>query len=92
MGGEILGWADLAMHTAEVVALIAALLLFLRLHRNIAAMLRVIRRIDRKMADATTSLYRRRPAPNGGPLNLAGNLPLDPQGRPLIDIDGAPPS
>ena len=58
MGSQILGWADVVMDTAEVVALGTVLWLLLRLDRNIAAMLRVIRRIDRKTAEPTKSLRR----------------------------------
>jgi hypothetical protein len=59
MDSQILGWADLAMDTAEVAAVVAVLLVLLHLHRDIAAMLRVIRRIDRKTAEPTKSPYRR---------------------------------
>jgi hypothetical protein len=51
MGSQILGWAGVVMDTAEVVALGTVLWLLLRLDHNIAAMLRVIRRIDRKTAE-----------------------------------------
>ena len=56
MGSQILGWTDAVMDTAEVVALGAVLWLLLRLDGKIAAMLRVIRRIDRKTAEPTKSL------------------------------------
>jgi hypothetical protein len=49
----LFGWAGLAMNTVEVAILGAILLLLFRVHRNIAALLRVVRRIDRKTAATT---------------------------------------
>ena len=73
MGSQILGWADVVMDTAEVVALSTVLWLLLRLDRKIAAMLRVIRRIDRKTAEPTKSLHRRQAELNEMPPELTGN-------------------
>ena len=73
MGSQILGWADVVMDTAEVVALGAVLWLLLRLDRNIAAMLRGIRRIDRKSAEPTRSPHRRQAELNEAPPELTGN-------------------
>ena len=73
MGSQILGWTDAVMDTAEVVALSTVLWLLLRLDRNIAAMLRVIRRIDRKTAEPTKSLHRRQAELNEMPPELTGN-------------------
>ena len=58
MSSQILGWTDAVMDTAEVVALGAVLWLLFRVDGKIAAMLRVIRRIDRKTAEPTKSLHR----------------------------------
>jgi hypothetical protein len=55
MGSQILGWANLVMDTAEVVALGAVVWLLLCLDRKIAAMLRVISGIDRRTAEPTKS-------------------------------------
>ena len=73
MGSQILGWTDAVMDTAEVVALSTVLWLLLRLDRKIAAMLRVIRRIDRKTAEPTKSLHRRQAELNETPPELSGN-------------------
>ena len=77
MGSQILGWADLVMDTAEVVALGAVLWLLLNLDRKIAAMLRVIRRIDRKTAEPTKSPHRRQAELNEAPPELTGNRRLE---------------
>ena len=74
MSSQILGWTDAVMDTAEVVALSTVLWLLLRLDRKIAAMLRVIRRIDRKTAEPTKSLHRRQAEPNETPPELTGDL------------------
>ena len=68
-----MGWTDAVMDTAEVVALSTVLWLLLRLDRKIAAMLRVIRRIDRKTAEPTKSLHRRQAELNEMPPELTGN-------------------
>ena len=73
MGSQILGWTDAVIDTAEVVALSTVLWLLLRLDRKIAAMLRVIRRIDRKTAEPTKSLHRRQVELNETPPELTGN-------------------
>ena len=73
MGSQILGWTDAVMDTAEVVALSTVLWLLLRLDRKIAAMLRVIRRIDRKTAEPTKSPHRRQAELNEAPPELTGN-------------------
>jgi len=72
MGSQILGWTDAAMDATEVVALGAVLWLLLRLDRKIAAMLRVIRRNERK-AEPTKSLHRRQAELNEMPPELTGN-------------------
>ena len=73
MGTQILGCADVVMDTAEVVALGTVLWLLLRLDRNIAAMLRVIRRIDRKTAEPTKSRHRRQAERYEAPRESTGN-------------------
>jgi hypothetical protein len=73
MGSQILSWADVVMDTAEVVALGAVLWLLLRVDRNIEAMLRVIRRIDRKTAEPTKSPHRRQAELSEAPTELTGN-------------------
>ena len=73
MGSQILGWTDAVMDTAEVVALSTVLWLLLRLDRKIAAMLRVIRRIDRKTAEPTKSSHRTKAELNEAPPELTGN-------------------
>ena len=72
MGSQIWGWTDAVMDTAEVVALGAVLWLLLRVDRNIAAMLRVIRRIDRKTAESTKSPHRRQAELSEAPPELTG--------------------
>ena len=73
MGSQILGWSNVVMDTAEVVALSTVLWLLLRLDRKIAAMLRVIRRIDRKTAEPTKSPHRRQAELNEAPPELTGD-------------------
>jgi hypothetical protein len=73
MSSRILGWANVVMDTAEVAALGAAIWLLLRVDRKIAAMLRVIRRIDRKTAEPTKSPHRRQAELNEAPPELTGN-------------------
>ena len=50
----LLGWVGLGMDTAEVAMLGAILLLLFRVHRNIAGLLRVVRRMDRKTPEPKT--------------------------------------
>jgi len=50
-------WADLVMDTVEVAALGAVLWQLFNLRHDMKAMLRVVRRMDRKTVDATTSSY-----------------------------------
>ena len=73
MSSQILGWADVVMDTAEVVALGAVLWSLLRVDRKIAAMLRVIRRIDRKTAEPTKSSHRTKAELNEAPPELTGD-------------------
>ena len=60
MDTQILGWADLGIDIVEVAVIVAVLLVLLRLHRDISALLRVVRRMDRNTASLTTSAYRGR--------------------------------
>ena len=66
-------WANLGMDTVEVAALIVVLMLLYRVHRNISALLRVIRRMDRKTADTTISRYRRQAEVNEAALQWTGD-------------------
>ena len=52
-------WADLVMDAVEVAVLGAVLWQLFNLRHDIGAMLRVVRRIDRKTADTITSTYLR---------------------------------
>jgi hypothetical protein len=52
-------WASLAMDTLEVGGLCVTLLLLLDMRRDMAALLRVMRRMDRKTADSAISAHRR---------------------------------
>ena len=73
-----LGWANLVIYTAEVAALGVVILLLLRVHRNIAALLRVTRRIDRKTADTTRSSYWRQAELNEAELQWTGDREQEP--------------
>ena len=58
--GKGLGvWADLVMDAVEVAVLGAVLWQLFNLRHDIGAMLRVVRRMDRKTADTITSTYLR---------------------------------
>ena len=52
-------WADLVMDAVEVAVLGAVLWQLFNLRHDIGAMLRVVRRMDRKTADTITSTYLR---------------------------------
>jgi hypothetical protein len=54
---QILGWADLVTDTVDVSTAVTILLVVLRMHRNIAALLRVVRRLDRKVVGTPTGVY-----------------------------------
>jgi hypothetical protein len=49
MNPQLLAWAGTAMDVFEVIALSGVLWQFFHLNRNITAMLRILRRIDRKI-------------------------------------------
>ena len=68
MDTQILGWADLGIDIVEVAVIVAVLLVLLRLHRDINALIRVIRRMDRNTASLTTSAYRRSAKQDEAPL------------------------
>jgi hypothetical protein len=53
----LLGWVGLGMDTAEVAMLGAILLLLFRVHGNIAGLLRVVRRMDRKTPEPKTGAF-----------------------------------
>jgi hypothetical protein len=73
MDSQILGWANMAMDAVEVAAVVAVVLVLLRLRRDIGALLRVVRRMDRKTASPTTTPYRRQAELNEPPSELTGN-------------------
>ena len=50
-------WADLGMNAVQVIALGAVLWLLFSLRRGTIAMLRVLRRMDRKTPDMAISSY-----------------------------------
>ena len=50
-------WADLVTDTVEIAVLGAVLWQLFNLRHDMKAMLRVVRRMDRKAVDATTSAY-----------------------------------
>ena len=50
-------WADLIVDTVEVAVLGAVLWQLFNLRHDMKAMLRVVRRMDRKTVDATTNAY-----------------------------------
>jgi hypothetical protein len=52
-------WADLVMDTVEVAVLGAVFWQLFKLRHDIGAMLRVVRRMDRKALDTTSSAYLR---------------------------------
>jgi len=52
-------WADLVMDAVEVVVLGVVLWQLFNLRHDIGAMLRVVRRMDRKTVDTITSTYLR---------------------------------
>jgi hypothetical protein len=62
VGNQVLGWVDLAMDAVEVAALIVVLVLLFHVHRTITALVRVIRRMDRKMVDPTIDRYSDKPS------------------------------
>ena len=73
MDKQILGWADIAADTAQVIAVVAVLFVLLRLRRDIAALLRVVRRIDRKTANPAINSYRGQDELNQAPMRFVGS-------------------
>ena len=57
---QLFVWANMAMDGMEIAALGAVLFVLLGVRRDLSAMLRVLRRIDRKAADTTAIAYRPR--------------------------------
>jgi hypothetical protein len=78
MENQILGWADVVMDTAEVAALVAAILLLFRVYRRIEALLRVVRRMDRRATDAAKSGYGRKMELGEAALESTGNRQPEP--------------
>jgi hypothetical protein len=54
---QLFVWANMAMDGMEIAALGAVLFVLLGVRRDLSAMLRVLRRIDRKVADTTAMAY-----------------------------------
>ena len=54
---QLFVWANMAMDGMEIAALGAVLFVLLGVRRDLSAMLRVLRRIDRKAADTTAMAY-----------------------------------
>jgi len=54
---QLFVWANFAMDGVEIAALGAVLFVLLRLRRDLSAMLRVVRRMDRKTVEATGGVY-----------------------------------
>jgi len=72
MDNQILGWTEMAADIVQVAAVVAVLFVLLRLRRDIAALLRVVRRMDRKTANAA-SPYRGRAELDETPVELTGS-------------------
>jgi hypothetical protein len=84
MEPQAFAWVNLAMDTVEVAGLGAVLLLLLRVHRNIAALLRVLRRMDRKTPDPTAGAYRHQAELNEARMQVTGGPEAQPE-RPAAD-------
>jgi hypothetical protein len=54
---QLFVWANMAMDGVEIAALGAVLFVLFHMRRDLSAMLRVLRRMDRKRADAMASIY-----------------------------------
>jgi hypothetical protein len=67
METSLYSWIDLAMNAVEIAALAAILWQLTYLRRDLLALIRVVRRMDRKTADTTTSGYRRQAELNEAP-------------------------
>jgi len=58
---QLFVWANITMDGVEIAALGAVLFMLFQMRRDLSAMLQVLRRMDRKTADATGSVYGPRP-------------------------------
>jgi len=54
---QLFVWANFAMDGVEIAALGAVLFVLFHMRRDLSAMRRVLRRLDKKTADATVSGY-----------------------------------
>ena len=54
---QLFVWANIAMDGVEIAALGAVLLVLFHVRRDLSAILRVLRRIDRKTADAAAGVH-----------------------------------
>jgi hypothetical protein len=66
MATGLFNWSDVVADLAEVAAFAALIMLVFRVHRNIVALLRVVRRLDRKTPDPSTIGYRAQAEINEG--------------------------
>jgi hypothetical protein len=68
----LLGWADLVMETIQIVALGAILWRLKHLHREITALVRVVRRMDRKTPEKKTGAFLTGAGAEGAGMRLTG--------------------
>ena len=54
---QLFVWANITMDGVEIAALGAVLFMLFHMRRDLSAMLQVLRRMDRKTADATERLW-----------------------------------
>ena len=73
MDKQILGSAEMAADAAQLAAGVAVLFVLLRLRRDIAALLRVVRRMDRKTAHPAITPYRGQAERDEAPVRFAGS-------------------
>ena len=57
MGAQFFVWANMAMDAIEIAALGAVLFLLFYVRRDLSAMLRVLRRLDRKAPDTNIRAF-----------------------------------
>ena len=78
-------WADLVMDAVEVAVLGAVLWQLFNLRHDIGAMLRVVRRMDRKTVDTITSTYLRQGEADRAGTEI-GMLPLSRRGSRISGV------
>jgi hypothetical protein len=77
MNTGLLKWADFVMDLVKLAALGAIILLFLHMDRNLTALLRVVRHMDRKTPDPSTIGYRAQAERNEARMGLKKEPGLD---------------